>query len=61
MTAMRYVGKGRHLVGIPARDLEGDEVARLPDRLRRRLTASGLYVPVRPSQPVKAKEVMPDV
>jgi hypothetical protein len=52
----RYRGDGRFLVGVPARDLTSDEVARLPERLRRRLVPSGLYVNVKP-----AKEVKPNV
>ena len=56
----RYIGEGRFLVSVPARDLTGEDVARLPDRLRRRLVSSGLYAPV--YKAVKAvKEVKPDV
>lgn len=42
-----YRGNGRFLVGVPARDLTSDDVARLPDRLRSRLVKSGLYAPAR--------------
>jgi hypothetical protein len=62
VTTYRYVGSGRWLVGVPARDLNGDDLARLPDRLRRRLTASGLYVAARPTKAANGrKEVEPDV
>ena len=46
MNTHRYTGEGRYLVGIPARDLTREDLARLPERLRQRLEASGLYVPV---------------
>lgn len=48
----KYRGDGRFLVGVPARDLTSDEVARLPERLRRRLVPSGLYVHVKPAKEV---------
>ena len=51
---MKYRGGGRFLIGVPARDLTRDEVARLPERLRSRLVASGLYV-VSPTKEVKPK------
>jgi len=59
----RYVGDGRWLPGIPARDLDGDDVARLPVRLRRRLTASDLYAAPQPARRTESatKEVKPDV
>ena len=38
--ALRYVGDGRWLRGIPARDLSADEVARLDSAA---LIRSGLY------------------
>jgi hypothetical protein len=47
MAAMKYVGDGRWLVGVPARDLSSDELARLPDRIRVRIKKSGLYEPAR--------------
>ena len=50
----RYRGNGRFLVGVPARDLDAGEVARLPDRLRARIKSSGLYEPVRPPKADKA-------
>lgn len=52
----RYIGDGRFLVGVPARDLDADEVRRLPERVRRRLVPSGLYVPA-PKARKAAKEV----
>ena len=59
MTTHRYIGEGRHHVGIPARDLTRDDLARLPGRLRQRLEASGLYVPVtrKPKQPKEPQDV----
>ena len=53
---LTYRGGGRFLIGVPARDLTREDVARLPDRLRARLVSSGLYVPVRPVRP-KGQEV----
>lgn len=50
LTPMEYVGQGVGLIGVPARDLTVDDVARLPDRLIRRLTSSGLYRPIRPAK-----------
>lgn len=38
--ALRYVGEGRYLGGIPARDLSPDEAARFDEDA---LVASGLY------------------
>ncbi|HUT76771.1 MAG TPA: hypothetical protein VM285_03740 [Polyangia bacterium] len=52
----RYVGDGRCLVGVPARDLDGEDLARLPERLRHRIKSSGLYVPVT-KKAAKAAEV----
>lgn len=48
---MRYVGKDAFHVGIPARDLTREDIARLPDRLRRRVEKSGLYAPVKAMKP----------
>ena len=53
MTDMKYRGRGRFLVGVPARDLTSDEVARLPEHLRRRMSASGLYEAVKPPKAEK--------
>lgn len=57
-TRLRYRGDGRWLVGVPARDLNGDDLARLPERLRRRLVPSGLYAPAT-KPPVRAQEDQP--
>lgn len=47
---MRYVGKGRFIVGIPAEDLTDEDIAKLaakrgvkPADLRKQLEESGLY------------------
>lgn len=47
---MKYVGHGRFVVGIPATDLDADQLAALakqrgvtPEKLRKDLIASGLY------------------
>lgn len=59
---MRYQGGGRFLVGVPARDLTSEDLARLTDRLRARVRRSDLYAPV---PPIRAKkpttEVEPNV
>ena len=53
---LRYIGGGAFIVGIPARDLTSEDIARLPGRLRRRAEKSGLYAPVRPAKAMKPKE-----
>jgi len=59
---LRYQGGGRFIVGVPARDLTSEDLARLTDRLRARVVRSGFYVPVRPAKAVKAAtEVKPNV
>lgn len=52
--SLKYVGQGRHLVGIPAADLSGAEVAALAvqrgvaaSELTERLIRSGLYKPAK--------------
>ena len=40
---MRYVGEGRFLSGLPARDFSLDEWRGLPRDLRRAALANGLY------------------
>lgn len=47
-----YQGRGRFIVGVPARDLSPGDIARLagserPAALRARLIATGLYAPAR--------------
>lgn len=55
-TALRYVGKGAFLLGVPARDLSSDEVRELaeqtkkPEAFAADLVAGGLYAF---AQPVK--------
>lgn len=43
MADYKYVGKGDYITGVPARDLEDDEVKALDKETRAALTASGLY------------------
>lgn len=50
--SLKYTGKGRHIVGVPATDLTDDEIADLakrrdldPAELRKDLIASGVYAP----------------
>lgn len=56
---MHYRGGGRFIVGVPARDLTSDDLARLTDRLRIRVNESGLYAPVSPIRPRKAAKEVP--
>lgn len=49
--ALRYVGDGSWLRGVPARDLEPDEVARFD---RKALLASGLYTEAAPASAADA-------
>ncbi len=40
---MKYVGNGRYIQGVPARDLTEEEVAELSMARRRALVKSGVY------------------
>lgn len=44
--AVRYVGEGKFLPGIPARDLSVDEWAALSDEVRGVCLSEGMYAPV---------------
>jgi hypothetical protein len=44
VTAVRYVGYGSFLLGVPARDLTAREWAALTDTQRQSAVGSGLYV-----------------
>ena len=63
MSDMEYRGRGRFLVGVPARDLSDEEFQRLPAVLRERVQRSSLYRAVRPVKAAKAagKESEPNV
>ena len=54
-TGLRYRGKGRFVVGVPATDLSADDVARLggadPAAFRARLIKTGVYAPALPEKP----------
>lgn len=59
MTALRYRGKGRFIVGVPATDLTSDDIARLagpvnPAKIRVALIATGLYESVPKPTPKSA-------
>lgn len=50
----KYIGDGEFLLGIPARDLRGDEFDNLTDAQQQRVMESGLYKML-PDKPVKKK------
>lgn len=61
---LKYTGNGRHIMGIPARDLADDELESIANRdgvdpvaLADELTAGGLYELVEAPKPRKTKTV----
>lgn len=52
--ALRYVGDGSWIRGVPARDLESDEVASFD---REALLASGLYKPAKDAESGKESDL----